>query len=135
MKLVILSEEFYQRYGNCREIMQKQDRPYYCITVKVDGHLFALPLRHHIRHAYAFFTIGDAGLDYTKAVLVDDPSYVTDENPVIDSREWNKLRGGEDQIFIGFSRYLRQYKRALLHTSNPRSERILKYSALQYFEL
>jgi len=135
MKLILLSDDFYSKYGNLKEVLKKKDRPYYCIAVKIDEHLFAIPLRHHIHHAYAFFTIGDAGLDYTKAVLIDDPSYVSPDCPTIDSREWNIIRSNEDTIFKGFSRYIRQYKRALSHMDNPRSIRLMKYSSLQYFDL
>lgn len=135
MKLIILSSSFYDRYKDCEEILKKESRPYYCVSVKVDGHLFAIPLRHHIRHAYAFFTIENAGLDFTKAVLVDEPSFITDEKPIIDSAEWNIIRGGEDTIFKNFRRYLRQYKRAMANPNNPRSIRIMQYSALQYFDL
>ncbi|MBR2189286.1 MAG: hypothetical protein IJ860_07775 [Eubacterium sp.] len=135
MKLIILSNEFYSKYGHCKEILKKKDRPYYCVSIKIDGHLFAIPLRHHIRHAYGFLTVGDAGLDYTKAVLVDDPSFIASDKPKIDSREWNILRSNEDLIFKGFSRYLRQYKRGLLKADNPRSIKLMKFSTLQYFDI
>lgn len=135
MKLIILSENFYAKYKNCKEVLKKENRPYYCITIKVEGHTFAIPLRHHIRHAYAFFTIADAGLDFTKAVIVDDSSFISDDQPTIDSKEWNTIRSNEDTIFKGFSRYIRQYKRALLKKDNPRSVRLIQYSSLQYFDL
>lgn len=135
MKLVILSDAFYLKYGNCKEVLDKADRPYCCVTMKIEGHLFAIPLRHHIHHAYAFHTINDAGLDYTKAVPVDDPSFVSDDKPQIDSKEWGIIRSNEDSIYKGFSRYIRQYKRAIANISNPRSIRLIKYSSLQYFNL
>lgn len=135
MKLVILSDTFYAKYGHFEEILKKKDRPYYCVAIRVEGHLFAIPLRHHIRHAYAFFTVEDAGLDYTKAIPIDDPAFISADTPTIDSHEWNILRGNEDTIFNGFRRYIRQYKRALANKDNPRSSRLMKYSALQYFDI
>ena len=135
MKLIILSDAFYLRYGACKEILRKKNRPYYCVSITVDGHRFAIPLRHHVRHAYSFLTVGDAGLDYTKAVLIDDPTYITSDKPIIDSAEWNILRRNEDTIFKGFSRYVRQYKRGLANKENPRSKKLMKYSSLQYFDL
>ena len=59
-------------------------------------------------NAYAFFTIGDAGPYYTKDVLVNDPSYVSGDTPRIDTMEWIIIRRNENEIYAGFSRYLRQ---------------------------
>lgn len=50
MRLVILSESFYEKYAGCKEILKKTDRPYLCLTVKINGKTFAIPFRHHIRH-------------------------------------------------------------------------------------
>ena len=135
MRLITLSDGFYSEYGTCTEILKKKDLPYYCVAVKIDNHSFAIPLRHHIRHAFAFFTIDDAGLDYTKAVLIDDSKYVSNDSPRIDSAEWNILRGNEDRIFNGFKRFIRQYRRALRNPDNPRSQKYLKFCSLQYFDL
>ena len=135
MKLIILSDVFYSNYGNYPEVLKKTDRPYYCISLRIEGHQFAIPLRHHINHAYAFKTIGEAGLDYTKAVLIDNEAFVSDENPTIDTREWRIIRSNADAIYKGFHKYYRQFIRALSKPNNPRSIRLIKYSALQYFKL
>lgn len=134
MKLKILSEKFYNTYKNCREILKKENRPYACLTIKLDGVLFAIPFRHHIRHQYAFHTIGEAGLDYTKAVIITDSAFLSDDVPSIDSKEFAILKREENKIRYGFSKYVNQYKRAMNHRDNPRSANILKYSTLRYFE-
>ena len=87
MKLVILSDRFYEKYNNCPELLEKKDRPYYCVALEVDGRTFAIPLRHHIKHPFCFHTVGNAGLDFSKAVTITDPSYIADGIPWIDSRE------------------------------------------------
>lgn len=133
MKLIILSTLFYAKYQGCPEIMKKSDRPYYCVSVKIDSREFAIPLRHHINHPYAFITIGERGIDYSKAVLIDDPSYISPDKPRIDSVEWRILQKNENRIFYEFRKYVGQYRRALLHKDNPRSENILRFSTLQYF--
>ena len=133
MRLILLSDEFYAQYGAFPEILKKKDRPYYCVSVIIDGHRFAIPLRHHIRHAYCFTTVGEAGLDYTKAILIDDPSYIASDQPWINSKEWQLIQSGENKIISGFRRFLHQYKRALAHKDNPRSNLILKYCSLKYF--
>lgn len=134
MKLRILSERFYDTYSHCKEILKKENRPYACMTIEIDGLLFAIPFRHHIRHQYSFHTIGDAGLDYTKTVVITDIAFLSDDKPSIESNEFSIIKRNEQKIRYGLAKYIRQYKRAMKHRDNPRSELILKYSALKYFE-
>lgn len=134
MLLKILSENFYSTYANCTELLKKENRPYACLTLEVDGLLFAIPFRHHIRHPYAFHTIGEAGIDFTKAVVISNPDYLSADAPTIDSKEFAILKRNENKIRYDFSKYIRQYKRAMKHRDNPRNASILKYSSLQYFE-
>ena len=133
MKLVLLSDKFYNEYSGCMEILTKRNRPYACVTVEVGGVLFAIPFRHHISHKYAFITYGDCGLDYTKAVVVKDETYLSQQIPIVERKEWDAVRRGEGKILFGFKSYLNQYRRAVRHKDNPRSANILKYSSLQYF--
>ena len=85
MQLKILSEKFYDEYKNFNEILKKENRPYACLTIELDGLLFAIPFRHHIRHPYAFHTLGEAGLDYTKAVIITDSIFLSNDKPYIES--------------------------------------------------
>ncbi len=133
MKMILLSTVFYNKYGNKPEIMQKDTRPYACFTILVDGIQFAIPIRHHIHHPYAFITIGDGGLDYTKAVVIEDPSYISSTPAIIDTAEWNIIKANSNTIFYEFRKYFRQYLRALKHPNNPRSQKIIRYSTLQNF--
>lgn len=134
MKIKILSKKFYDTYSDCSEILKKETRPYACLTIELDGLLFAIPFRHHIRHSYSFHTLGEAGLDYTKAVIISDNEYLTDEHPSIESKEFSIIKKNEQKIKYGLKKYVNQYKRAMKHRDNPRSKNILKYSSLQYFE-
>lgn len=134
MKIKILSKKFYDTYSNCSEILKKEMRPYACLTIEIDGMLFAIPFRHHIKHIYSFHTIGEAGLDYTKAVIISDDDYLTDEQPKIESKEFAIIKKNEQKIKYGLKKYVNQYRRAMKHRDNPRSKNILQYSSLQYFE-
>lgn len=134
MTLKILSKEFYDTYSDCKEILKKENRPYACLTINLDGLLFAIPFRHHIKHKYSFITIGDAGLDYTKAIVIVNTHFLSDDKPTIEGKEFAILKKNEQKIRYSFRQYINQYKRALNHRDNPRSINILKYSALQYFE-
>lgn len=134
MQLKILSEKFYDTYKHCNEILKKENRPYACLTIELDGLLFAVPFRHHIHHPYAFHTIGDAGLDYTKSVIITNTIFLSNDKPSIESKEFAIIKREEKKIRYGLSKYVNQYKRAMKHRNNPRSKNILNYSTLKYFE-
>ena len=134
MQLKILSEHFYASYAHCSEILKKENRPYACLTIELDGQLFAVPFRHHIKHQHAFHTIGEAGLDYTKSVIITDSLFLSDDKPSIEGKEFAIIKREENKIRYGLAKYVNQYKRAMRHRDNPRSLNILKYSTLKYFE-
>lgn len=134
MQLKILSDKFYTTYSNCSEILKKENRPYACLTIELNGLLFAIPFRHHINHPYSFRTVGDAGLDYSKTVVISDVCFLSSDKPSIESKEFAIIKKNEQKIRYGLAKYVRQYKKALMHRDNPRNEYILKYSALKYFE-
>lgn len=135
MKIVKLSESFYKKYSGCHEIMKKEDRPYYCLQVRIRETTFAIPFRHHIKHQHAFITIAEAGLDYTKAVVIADESMISPDPVRIETAEWNFLKGHEDHVYAGFLKYLRLYQKALRNQGVPKYQKIIQYSALQYFDL
>lgn len=134
MQLRILSEKFYHTYSHCSEILKKENRPYACLTIEIDGLLYAVPFRHHIKHPHAFHTIGEAGLDFTKSVIITDTLFLSNDRPSIESKEFAIVKREEQKIRYGLKKYINQYKRAMKHRDNPRSENILKYSTLKYFE-
>lgn len=102
------------------------------MLVTIDGLLFAIPFRHHIAHKYCFNTVGDAGLDYTKAVVISKPEYIG-KSAYIDGTEYAKLKGRDAMIESGMRRYLKTYRKALRYRTNPHYQQIISCSALQYF--
>jgi hypothetical protein len=60
--------------------------------------------------------------------------FLSDDKPSIESKEFSIIKRNEQKIRYGLSKYVNQYKRAMKHRNNPRSENILKYSSLKYFE-
>lgn len=133
MQLIYLSEKFYDAHREHREIMQKQGRPYACLSVQLYGHTFAIPLRHHIEHKYCFLTYDNCGLDYSKAVIVEEGD-VGQGTPQIDQREFNAIKGKEHIIANGLRRYIALYLKASQRRDNAFYDNIRRYSALQYFE-
>ncbi len=135
MKFIYLTQEFYDKYAECAEILDKDDRPYALMQFELNGIKFGIPIRHHVNHPFSFKTIEDRGIDYTKAVVIEKDEYISETNAIIDTVEWRILAKNEAKIRYEFKKYLNQYKRALKHKDNPRSEKYLKYSALQYFDI
>lgn len=134
MRLIMLSDKFYKEYCNCAEVLQKQTRPYVCLEIKIRGTTFAIPFRHHIKHKYAFITYGECGLDYTKAVVIDDRQHIADVSPQVDQNEFNAIKGKESKIHKGLSNYIKLYKKALQYKDSSHYANIIRYSSLQYFE-
>lgn len=134
MKFVFLSSLFYGDYQNCPEIMQKQNRPYACLTVRIGGNLFAIPIRHTIKHDYCFHTIAPRGLDFTKAVIIRNKNDIGQYGVIISSEEFNILKQNEDRIIREFKRYIKTFKNASAYKHQPQFQNIYYKSTLQYFE-
>lgn len=133
MKLIKLSKSFYSRHSSCTELLHKENRPYTCFSIKIDDVEYAIPLRHRITHKHCFHTTGMAGLDFTKSVVITSPTDIDVNDVWIDSVERNIINANEEKIRTEYIKYLNQYKRALNNPTNPRSQRLLSYSTLQYF--
>ena len=66
--------------------------------VQIESHYWALPFRSNIHHGHAFFTdaANHCGIDYSKAVLVDDPSCIDrTRTPRLRDNEFKALKGNE----------------------------------------
>lgn len=98
MKYTFLSEKFYKDYPHKKyeQLELKEDRPYAHIHVDIYGKLFCIPLRSNIDHPHAFFTNRRkrCGVDYSKAVVITDESYIDNTTKVfIRPDEYKKLQG------------------------------------------
>ena len=135
MKLIFLSDSFYSAHKGDKEILEKPERPYVCLTVRIDGHLFAIPFRHHIPHKHAFMVDGESGLDYTKAVLILKNDDISDEKPWINSKSFQAVKGKDDAIYRGMKKFLNLYRKARQYRTNPHYRYILSCTSLLYFDL
>lgn len=99
--------------------------------------LFAIPMRSHISHPYAYMTDKEkrCGVDYTKAVLVtDEARYIEQERkPHIRPNEFDALRGKEYKIKCGMQKYIEVYQKAK-QSELARDKMLVRCSTLQYFE-
>jgi protein AbiQ len=137
-RIVFLSENFFAAFPNppFSEIEQKHDRPYIAFVVKIEGHSWAIPFRSNIKHKNAFFTDAakGCGIDYSKAVLVDNSNFIDEKRKAwLRQSEFEAIRGKDFEIYQGFKRYIKMYKKAL-KSGHVRYSHLLKFSTLQYFE-
>ena len=139
MKNIFLTDQFYSDYPNSRypQIESKKNRPYAHIIVNTYEKLFCIPLRSNITHPHAYFTNKKtrSGIDYSKAVIIEDMNYIDNDTKVfLRQEEFNKLRGKEHIIQKQFRNYIELYKKAKSDLTIPYRNEILKFSTLQYFE-
>ena len=141
MEFCFLSAAFYERYGNCKEILVKQDRPYTVLIVEAVGKKFAIPFRSHInpknRDCFITDIESNAGLDFQKTVVIADERYIdTARRPEIRNIDYRAIHFKDHEIkrrFESFLRfYIREYRRHKVQPGLKPNARI-QFCALQYF--
>ena len=136
-----LSNKFTQKYPDniYPEFENKLNRPYVVFIIKIDNHTFALPFRTNMNHKYGYkfkatgrVTNYSTGLDFTKAVLVDDASLLGDP-AIIDNKEYLELSKKHFFIRKQFIKYFENYKRYLRNELNEYQSKAYVYSTLKYY--
>ncbi|MCQ4087372.1 type III toxin-antitoxin system TenpIN family toxin [Saccharibacillus sp. JS10] len=134
---VHLNTQFYADYAHCREIMTDADRQYLHLIVQHRDNTFLIPFRTDLRHYIGFrFSERDRkGLDYTKAVVINDLSkYALPSLKPIPQYQHDLIVRNFPQIRRKFCKYVDQYCHAVQANDSRVLERMnSKYSALQYF--
>ncbi len=138
MHLIYLSDKFYKVYNSViyPQFLIKNNRPYAMIKITLNGLDFALPLRSNVRHNYVFWTdkAKNLGVDYSKAVLIPDSTFIDNTNPVmINSFEYAILKGNERIIITGFESFMNNYNKALKAQHVFRNECLCKFTTLKYY--
>ena len=137
MNYIFLTPQFYTDYAHCTEIEMKQERPYVQIYLNINGIDFAIPMRSNIKHNHAFWTDkqNNYGLDFSKAVVIEDKKYIDlTTKPYIRPAEFKFLIGKEYLVKQGLLNYIQSYKKARANPNNHKKRYMIKYSTLQYFE-
>ena len=139
LDFVFLSDEFFSDYAKCKEIERKKDRPHIQITIQVGNHIFCIPMRSNINHKHVLWTDKEnkCGIDFSKAVVIIDPTRYIDLNrkPHIRKNEFKELkRVSEYEVRRRMLAYIKEYKEAKRKPNIPRNKMLLECSTLQYFE-
>ncbi|WP_288960256.1 hypothetical protein [uncultured Sulfitobacter sp.] len=118
MKLKKLNDNFFNQNKHLVEVLDKdhqgnwdgeKTRGYGVVVISCAGGLtFGIPLRSRIKHKACFRTINDAGLDYSKAVLINDPAHLAGPF-IIPSDQYVKIADREAFITDRFEKYVNRY--------------------------
>ena len=134
-------EDFFEKYDSKHfpEIEHKLNRPYLVLVLKVENNTYAIPFRTNVSHkaCYRFKnssrdTHSFTGLDYSKAVVVNDDRYIGTA-AFIDEKEFLELNRKYYFIIKQFSAYVSGYKKYVAGELDDFSSKKYRYSTLQYF--
>ncbi|HAS23955.1 MAG TPA: hypothetical protein DCR51_12745, partial [Idiomarina loihiensis] len=129
MHIKKLDHSFYPDHTHLKEVLdlredgrwiKGKDRGYGIAVVTIDNLKFAIPLRSTIKHNAAYITVKShledvhgKGLDYTKAILISDNKYISDENFLVPAEEHKILQSKARHIVVKFEKYVEKYKKAV----------------------
>ena len=137
MKLRTLTKVAYQRISQHDQVLKKQNRGYGLAFIETDHHLFAIPLRSNLNHPNGFNTVLDRdtklwnGLDYSKAILVQEEDLNAAAFKPRDGREYDKIQKNKDKINTEFIQYFDEYIQSV--KSQKPLNRKFQFTTLQYF--
>lgn len=132
---VHLSEQFYNDYSDLKETMKNPDRQYLHMLTKYKGNTFVIPFRSEIKHKYCFkFKSSESkGLDFSKAVIINDLKYITKSKKNIPQYQHIIIQKKQEFIVRKFTKYVNDYCDAILRKDKNAINRIGQYSTLQNF--
>ena len=140
-KLNYLTAEFYNRYNSAEypEIENKENRPYMVMLIQIENNTFAIPFRTNVKHSncYKFEnssrpTNSITGLDYSKAVIVNDSKYIGVDARINDM-EYTELDANYHIIIKQFTSFVRNYIKYANGKLNEYQAKKYKYTTLKYF--
>ncbi len=115
MKISKLLPVFYDNNKHLVETLDgngtpgEKNRGYGVVVIKIAQDLrFGIPLRSHLKHKHGFKTVGQKGLDYSKAVLISEAVFIG-QSFKIPSDEYKKIKEKEHHIKARFQKYVTQY--------------------------
>lgn len=127
-----------------KNIIQKDNRPYYVSVPLTSKHSAFIPIRTNLRHNFGYITKrhnrGKSGLDYTKSLIIEKSklsSYLVKESGISLS-EAKVIQSDQSIIHKNYQRFIFEtfipvFERDNKHRT-PIEKRLVSFSSLQYFE-
>ena len=140
-KLNYLTTPFYEKYNSVDypEIENKSNRPYMVMLIQVERNTFAIPFRTNVKHnnCYKFQTSSRTtgsitGLDYSKAVIVNDDNYIGSAARINDM-EYTELDTNYHIIIKQFTSFVKGYIKYGKGKLNEYQAKKYKFTTLKYF--
>ena len=136
MKVRMLTDAAYADLSKGREQVLTKKRGYGVISIQVNNLTFAVPLRSNMnKNSFGLKTIlvGKSwnGIDYSKALVIEDGHLEPEAFKFRDNREYEKLQKSAEKIQIGFSEYVEEYRNSILNNIPLKFK--FKFTTLQYF--
>lgn len=140
-QLNYLSAVFYSDYDakNYPEIEHKDNRPYMVMLIKIENNTFAVPFRTNVPHnnCYKFKTStrptdSVTGIDYTKAVIVNDSKYIG-ISARINDKEYTELNDNYGFIINQFQKFVSDYIKYANSEKRYYASKKFRYTTLKYF--
>ena len=142
MEIRKLTPDFYTENEHLKEVLDKdrntneweknKQRGYGLAIVSINNLRFGIPIRTTIHKAnkHCFKTIGDSGLDYTKAVLLEKDAYISGETFKVKTEEFTKIKEHDHFIQQRFEKYVMDYIKAHKKKDSRVIDRDFRYSTL-----
>lgn len=127
-----------------KNIIQKDNRPYYVSVSLTSKHSAFIPIRTNLRHHFGYITKrhnrGKSGLDYTKSLIIEKSklsSYLVKESGISLS-EAKVIKSDQSIIHKNYQKFIFEtfipvFERDNKHRT-PIEKRLVSFSSLQYFE-
>lgn len=127
-----------------KNIIQKDNRPYYVSVPLTSKHSAFIPIRTNLRHNFGYITKrhnrGKSGLDYTKSLIIEKSklsSYLVKESGISLS-EAKVIQSDQSIIHRDYQKFIFEtfipvFERDNKHRT-PIEKRLVSFSSLQYFE-
>lgn len=117
-------------------------RGYGIVVVSINSLTFGIPLRSHIKHKQSFFTDVTQdhtfetrkGLDFSKAVLINDDSHIDSSSFKIPVKEFDRIQDNHQHIVEKFTKYIQRYIKAVTRNDSNVLP-FYKFSTLQNYHL
>jgi len=133
MQIAKINQAFFtQNNGLIEALDEKAGRGYGIAVVTIgNGLKFGIPLRSNMKHKEGFTTVERKGLDYSKAILIDNDAHIGSTFK-IPADEYKKIQDREHFITGKFQKYVEKYIRSV-KKADANVLREYRFSTLQNY--
>lgn len=135
MQIAKIKQAFFNQNDYLIEALDKGASRGYGIAVVTigDGLKFGIPLRSNMKHQAGFKTVERKGLDYSKAILIEDDGHIGNTFK-IPADEYKKIQDKEHFITNKFQKYVDKYIKSV-KKADANALREYSFSTLQNYHV